>query len=138
MSKDSNIILKEAGLKVTPTRVAILGVFSDECKPINADYIFGRLKSKGINIVTVYRTLTSFEKLNILRIVDLHKESTHYELAEHHHHHIVCTNCGIVEGFKDCDIKSLSKNVLNKSSKFKIINQHSLEFFGVCKSCVKS
>ena len=138
MSKDLDHILKGAGLKVTPTRLAILSVFSSDCKPINAEYVFGQLKKKDINLVTIYRTLASLEKGNILKRVDIHKDSAHYELAEHHHHHIVCTDCGIVEGFDECDIKSLSKNVLGKSAKFKVINQHSLEFFGVCKSCTKS
>lgn len=131
-------LLKESGFKVTPTRLSVLSLFSGDCKPINAEYIFDKLKSKDINLVTVYRTLASFEKAGILKRVDLHKESVYYELAYHHHHHIICTDCGVVESFEECGVKNLSKNVLGKSSKFKTINQHSLEFFGLCKSCSKS
>ena len=57
---------------------------------------------------------------------------------DEHKGEIICTDCGTVESFDNCDIKNLSKNVLGKSSKFKAINQHSLEFFGVCESCAKS
>ena len=128
-------ILVENTLKVTPPRLAILDVFSEDCKPINAEYIFDKLKKKNINLVTIYRTLSSFEKAGILKRVDLHKDAVYYELGNHHHHHIVCTLCGAVESFDDCDIKVLSKKVLNHSTKFKKINQHSLEFFGVCKVC---
>lgn len=137
MTKDPHSVLREKGLKVTPSRLAILSVFSNDCKPINAERIFGKLKKKEINIVTIYRTLSSLEKANILKRVDLHKDSAYYELADHHHHHIVCTDCGAVEGFEGCDIKSLSKNILSKSSRFTAISSHSLEFFGVCKFCAK-
>lgn len=131
-------ILKDSGFKVTPKRLVVLDLFSDNCRPINAEYIFEKLKRKNINLVTIYRTLTSFEKAGILHRVDLHKDSVYYELADHHHHHIICTNCGMVESFEECGVKKLSNNVLNKSSKFKSISQHSLEFFGLCKSCGKS
>ncbi len=137
MSHELPQALKRAGLKNTPARKLILDVFSSDCKPINAEFIYGKLKSKNINQVTIYRTLASLTQVGILKKVDLRKGSAYYELAGHHHH-IVCTDCGTVEGFDDCDIKSLSKNVLGKSSKFKAISQHSLEFFGVCKSCTKS
>ena len=138
MKNDFKTILKNGALKITPTRLAILDIFSNDCKPVNAEYIFEKLKNKKINLVTIYRTLTSLEKAGILKRVDLHKESAYYELGNHHHHHIVCTKCGVVEGFDGCDIKTLSKKILGKSSKFKEINQHSLEFFGVCKACNKN
>lgn len=135
MPNHSEHILKANKLKMTPTRLAILEVFSADCKPVNAEYIFEKLKKQMINLVTIYRTLASFEKVGILKLVDLHKDSAFYELGAHHHHHIVCEKCGCVESFDDCDIKELSKKVLKNSSKFKEINQHSLEFFGVCKKC---
>lgn len=137
MSKEFASIFKEVGLKITPIRLAILNVFSSDCKPINAGDILDRLKKKDINLVTIYRNLSSFEKAGILKRIDLHKDSTYYELACHHHHHIVCTNCGTVESFSDCDVDKISENVLGKFSRFQVINQHSLEFFGLCKSCSK-
>ncbi len=137
MKKDLSILLKETGLKATRTRLAILNVFSEGCKPINAEYIFKKLKAEKTNIVTIYRTLMSFEAAGILSRVDLHKESAHYELAGHHHHHIICTDCGVVESFDQCDIGDLSQKTLHKSSKFSAIQQHSLEFFGVCKMCAR-
>ncbi len=131
-------MLKEARLKVTPARLAILNLFTEGCKPLNAEDIFSKLKSKDINLVTIYRTLGSLEQAGILKRIDLHTESIHYELASHHHHHIVCTKCGDIEGFDICEVENISKKVLIKSSRFNSINQHSLEFFGMCKSCAKN
>lgn len=130
-------ILKDAGLKTTPARKLILDLFSADCKPTNAEFIYSKLKVKNINQVTIYRTLASLEQAGIIQKVDLRKGSAHYELADHHHHHIVCTNCGKTESFETCDIDVISKSVLRKSPLFETINQHSLELFGLCKSCSK-
>jgi len=127
-------MLKEKGLKNTPTRRAILGIFSLNCKPINAEYIFSKLKSKKINLVTIYRTLASFEKSGILCRVDVHRGSACYELVLNHHHHLICTDCGTVEEFKTCDIKKTSDDIL-KHSNFKSVSTHSFELFGLCKKC---
>lgn len=129
-------IFKKVGLKNTPARILILETFSDKCQPLKAEDVFKKLKKKNIDLVTIYRTLTSFEKAGILRKVDLHKDSQYYELAEHHHHHIICGKCGFVEELVGCDIKKLASKLVLKSSNFKIIKDHSLEFFGVCKRCV--
>ena len=128
-------LLKEKGFKVTPTRLLILDSFSVGCNPLNAEDIFKSLKKSKINLVTIYRTLTSFEEEGILKRIDLHKDSAYYELADHHHHHIICTDCGLIESLGDCNEASLSKSALKKSKKFQTVSQHSLEFFGVCREC---
>lgn len=132
---DFNNLLKERGFKVTPTRLLILKVFSVGCKPINTEDVFKSLKKSKINLVTIYRTLASFEEKGILKRIDLHKDSVYYELANHHHHHLICTGCGLIESLGDCNEENLSKNALKKSKKFQTVNQHSLEFFGVCRDC---
>ncbi len=137
MTHDILQTLKKARLKTTPARKLILDIFSADCKPINAEFIYDKLKTKNIHQVTIYRTLASFERTGVIKKVDLRKGSVHYELTSHHHHHVVCTNCGKTEGFEMCDVEKISKDVLKKSLLFEVVNQHSLELFGLCKSCSK-
>lgn len=137
MANDLEHILKTHGFKVTPIRLAILKVFSIDCEPVNAEFIFKKLKKEKVNIVTIYRTLASFENAGMLKRVDLQKDSVHYEFAGHHHHHIICTSCGLVESFEECDLDSLSNKVIKNSSAFNQITRHSLELFGICKKCTK-
>lgn len=140
MVKDFNSILKEKGFKVTQTRLDILGIFSNDCKPINAEYIYKILKNKGINLVTIYRTLLSFEKTSILKRVDLHKESVYYELVgDHHHHHIICLQCKKISNFDGCnkDANSLISKALKQNKDFDSISHHSFDLFGICKKCSK-
>lgn len=131
-------ILKSFGLKSTPTRLSVLDIFSKYCKPINAEYILDVLKKRSVDVVTVYRTLSAFEKKKIIHRVDLRMDSVYYEFSNyHHHHHIVCTKCGYIEKFEDCRISELSKELLSKKSKFKTIQSHSFELFGLCNKCQK-
>lgn len=130
-----NDLLKGKGLKATSSRLAVLGAFSGECMPLNAEGVAKKLRTKDLNLVTVYRTLASFEEAGLLKRIDLHKDSAYYELAGHHHHHVICKGCGLIESLGGCDAERLSKNVLKKASKFSLIKEHSLEFFGVCKKC---
>ena len=134
MKKDTPATLIGKSLKVTPTRLAILDVFSKDCKPINAEYIFKKLNGEKVNLVTIYRTLSTFVEKGILRSVNMNTESAHYELAEHHHHHLICKDCGKIEEISICN-ELLDKEAMAHSTKFQIIQSHSVEFFGVCKRC---
>jgi len=140
MIKDFKSILKEKDFKITQTRLDILGIFSNDCKPINAEYIYKILKNKGVNLVTIYRTLLPFEKASILKRVDLHKESIYYELVgDHHHHHIICLQCKKISNFDGCnkDADSLISKALKQNRDFDSISHHSFDLFGICKKCSK-
>lgn len=136
LSKDYfNNILKDRGLKVTPTRLAVLEIFLKSSKPISANIICKKLNGQ-INEATVYRMLSSFECSDILKKINLRKDSAFFELNNDHHHHMVCTNCGLIEDFKEnVEIEKLLDSVVKKSAQFKKIKEHSLELFGLCKKC---
>ncbi len=124
------------GLKATPARLAILKVLFKIKHPLMLQDMHKNLKN--IDLVTLYRTLGSFEKNGLIRRVDLHKDAIYYELNIEHHHHIVCIKCGLVEDFKLCNINHLTKKIITKSLNFKKINEHSFELFGICNACVKN
>lgn len=129
-------ILKEAKLKITPARLKILGFFKNNCQPLNVETILKKIKKKDkIDAVTVYRTISTLTGANILKVVDLRKNSEYYELAFHHHHHFVCTKCGYIETISDCNIGSLLKKIVSESKKFSTVDSHSFELFGLCQNC---
>ena len=139
-SKNKTDLLKERGHKITEARLAILDVFLNSKLPLTAfdvQRILGKNnKFKGINEATIYRTISSFEKSDIIKKIDLRRDSVYFELNDDHHHHIVCTNCGLIEDFKESgEIEKLLEKISLKTSKFKSIKEHSLELFGICKEC---
>jgi ABC-2 type transport system ATP-binding protein len=52
-----------------------------------------------------------------------------------HHHHIICNNCNKLVDVKIKEV-TLNKKLLHKLG-FAKVTDHSLEFFGICRSCSK-
>lgn len=132
-------ILKEKGYIATPARLAILEVFAKSKTPLTAENVYMKLKRnkkvENINEATVYRTLSLLGEGKVLTKVDFRKESAFYELNQEHHHHITCLKCDIVEDFESKVVEKALGEVIRNSSKFINVKDHSLELFGVCRSC---
>lgn len=129
-------LLKSAGLKVTQVRLDVLAVFERLKEPAGVPEIFEAVKAKGVNDVSVYRTVNAFAEAGIIREVNLRHGHADYELAgEDDHHHIVCVSCGKIEEFEDCGVDAVIKKALRASKAFASVNEHALELFGTCKAC---
>jgi Fe2+ or Zn2+ uptake regulation protein len=131
-------LLKEHTYRVTPGRMALLLFLRRTKKPLSVGDIQKQLDYR-IDKVTLYRALEDFARSKIVAKISLRDTTTYYEFihANHHHHHIVCEQCGKIEDVESCDARSLQKEILKHSKSFKVINSHSLEFFGICKDCSK-
>lgn len=127
-------ILRDHGLKATDARKDLLNLFHKYKIPLTAEMIAKRFFHRDFKLSTIYRILESFERKGLIRRVDLRTNSIFYEINEHHHHHIVCQSCGIIEEIEGCFVDK----IIPKSKKFAMVNEHTLEFFGKCKSCTKS
>lgn len=133
---DFKKILEKEGCRATPVRILLLSALWEEKKPVSVDELQKKLGNKP-DVVTIYRILELFTKLNIVRLINFQRNAVNYELniLRDHHHHVVCTSCGIVEDVFICDEEKLEIDVLSKSKNFKHIDNHSLEFFGKCTAC---
>ena len=126
--------LRSAGFKATPGRLALLRLLSNSHKPLTVEEIF----DAGIDAdqATIYRSLKDLKGANIVRQVDLQHRHAHYELANiNEHHHLICLSCGKIEDVHHCGIEAMENTVLRSSKHFAEIRQHTLEFYGICKSC---
>jgi len=131
-------LLQKHGYRLTQGRIALLLFLKQAKRPVSARDIQKEM-DYTMDKVTLYRALEDFSKSKIIVKINLHGTATYYELihADHHHHHIVCEQCGKLEDIKNCNQKNIQKEILKNSKSFKIVNSHSLEFFGVCKACSK-
>lgn len=131
-------VLQEHGYRVTTGRVALLMFLKQSKKPLTAGEIQKGMNNK-IDKVTLYRALEDFTKSKIVGKINLQGTASYYEFLhkDHHHHHVVCEKCGKIEDIEHCEQANLQKGVLKSSKNFFSINSHSLEFFGLCKSCGK-
>ena len=129
-------LVRVAGLRATPAILAIVTVLQKTKRPLTTQEIVGALKPKR-DTVTVYRILEKLKEKGIVRHVDFQHGHAHYELNSDDHHHIICTVCRKVEDLADCRMDAFAKEVIKKSKQFAALTDHSLEFFGVCKTCAR-
>lgn len=95
--KDPEEILKNHGLRVTQTRLDILSLFINEEAAISNQDIESLLV--GIDRITLYRTLKSFESKGIIHKAVDGTEIPKYAVcvenctADNHHHHNIHFHC---------------------------------------------
>ncbi len=134
-------ILKKAGSKVTPQRMAVLSVLLNGRRHMTIEEIYDEVKAvkPEMGVATVYRTILLFDELGIVKKLDLNDGIYRYEMNDdegnHGHHHLICSSCGRVDEVKDDLLDSVEKTI-EKDYKFRI-KDHSLKFYGLCNDCVK-
>ena len=127
-------LLREKGLRVTEQRKAILEVLASADSPMSAEEAFAQLPSESCDLVTAYRCLEQFEKINVVQRGVRENGTKVYCIGhEHdHHHHLTCRNCGRTERIDLCMGEELEETA--KSFGFVEI-AHVMEVFGTCPSC---
>jgi Fur family transcriptional regulator, ferric uptake regulator len=137
--QDFRALLHQHKLRATPARLRVLSMLQKHNKPISIQDLHEQMRSLAVDQATLYRMLGVFTQKGIVRQIDLRHGHAHYELAgEGHHHHIICEVCGRIEDVSGCDFEPFVQEALRHSTHFSRIDQHSIEFFGVCVPCQKA
>ena len=138
--KRISAILRHNGYKLTPQRRAVLDSIATNHDHLTPGEIYEKARKEhtGIGLVTVYRTLDLLAELGLVCEVHSGGNCRSYIMRrpEEHHHHIVCSVCGAVADFTDCDCSDLERR-LSQETGFDI-QGHLLEFSGRCRSCQRS
>lgn len=132
--------LKAGGERMTPLRGALLAILKKSREPKTPQELLTSLAKRGFNAnkTTVYRQLETLARYNVVSAVNFADRVTRYEMVNEngHHHHLVCIKCGLIEDVKfKTDLDEKEKMIWKKHA-FRVL-QHSLEFFGICKKCVR-
>jgi len=130
-------MLKQHRYKLTPQRKAVLKVFSSSQEHLTPADIYEKVQPgcPGIGLVTVYRFLQILAELGFICEVHSGDNSRRYLIRRQaaHHHHLICSGCGAVVDFTDCDLSELGKR-LSYETGF-AMEGHLLEFYGRCQRC---
>ncbi|MBL8031107.1 MAG: transcriptional repressor [Candidatus Doudnabacteria bacterium] len=127
--------LKNAGVRVTTGRMAVLNTLAASPTPVTIKDILKATTHIKLDQVTVYRMLEAFRERGLVQMVNLEHDHSHWELTSHHHH-AICEHCGKIVDISKCDLHKLEADI-KKISGFIGIRRHSLEFFGLCATCGK-
>ncbi|NBU73455.1 MAG: transcriptional repressor [Bacteroidetes bacterium] len=125
--------LRQAGLKSTPGRRAVLDVLTKAAAPLSPEQVFTKVGSKVCDRATVYRILESLGEAGLIQRLILAGKTLYLpEESSHHHHHIVCRKCRSTICLNECLISPLEKKA--KQLGFHDI-RHSLQLTGLCAKC---
>jgi Fe2+ or Zn2+ uptake regulation protein len=100
--------LRKAGLRKTPVRISVLELLERSGRPMSVPQILARLK--GVDTVTVYRTLGTFVGKRLVHRVRGDDRTWMYapggmdDAPQHKHPHFVCDECGKVECLEQAEI----------------------------------
>lgn len=126
---------REYGLRVTDQRREIFKTVASSRQHPSAEAVFSAVRKKmsNVSLDTVYRTLSTLEKMNLLiRVGTPEKERFDGDLTPHAH--FICTACGEVY-----DIFSPAASVDWKSVDLACgeVTHVNVQFKGICKRCRK-
>lgn len=135
ISQEWIVLLRDAGYKITPSRLAVLEVIQERGEHLNPAEILVQARAihPGIGRATVYRTLELLTQLGIVRPIYVGEEGPTYIRAAGGHHHLVCSRCGLVVEFEQCMADEMAQDLHTRFG-FRI-DSHLLEFYGLCAAC---
>ena len=131
--------LRQKGYKVTSPRRRIIKAITGVAEHMTPAEIFEVVSRDNprIGLVTIYRTLDILTELGLICEVHASDNYRSYLMRRpsEHHHHLICSDCGTVIDFTDCDLSELEQRLAQETG-FKI-KGHLLEFLGECQNCLK-
>lgn len=134
--------LREAGLRATASRSAVLECMTAAQGPLTHADVCERLAESGFDRATVYRNLADLTDSGLLRRSDLGDHLWRFELSkpadahdEHAsevHPHFVCTECGAVACLPDGAVTVAAVRGAPRSLK---LGKVDIQVRGACNDC---
>lgn len=132
---DARQQLRDAGLRVTAPRLAVLDVL--EVNPHStADLVAARVRDRlgGVSTQTVYDVLRVCAERGLLRRIEPAGSPVRYEnRTGDNHHHLVCRNCGDIRDV-DCAKGSAPCLTPDVDHGF-VIDEAEVTYWGLCSVC---
>jgi Fur family transcriptional regulator, ferric uptake regulator len=135
---DAESTLRKAGLRRTPVRLGVLELLARSGRPMSVPQILAKLK--GVDTVTVYRTLGTFVGKRLVHRVRGEDRTWMYAAGgaegtpQHKHPHFVCDECGKVECLEQAEIPRGFVQSLGVGSGY-AVRYPEVVLHGVCPKC---
>ena len=128
--------LRQHSYKLTPQRRVVMRTIVSTQDHLTPAAIYEKVHQDypNIGLVTIYRTLEILTGLKLICELHAGDNCRSYTIsAPGHHHHLICSNCDKVVDFPSCELEEAQQN-LSRQTGFRI-NNHLLEFVGLCQTC---
>ena len=134
---DFEEVCKKEGLKITRQRLEIFKELLNSHDHPTVEKLYNRLQPKlpTISLDTIYRTLTTLEKHDLVVRVETGANQARFEGRIEEHHHAICKKCGKITDFhwQFPDEANLPADILNWGQ----IVKKSLTLHGLCGQCIE-
>jgi Fe2+ or Zn2+ uptake regulation protein len=128
--------LRDAGLRVTSSRVAVLRVLSEAQDHPRVDQVIERVREGGLSISTqaAYDVCEALRERGLARRIALAGGPARYEArAGDNHHHLVCRTCGLTV---DVDCVAGAAPCLDAPGvQGFAVDEAEVTFWGLCPAC---
>ncbi len=128
--------LREASLRVTGPRLAVLGALRDN-PHIDTDSViaFVRAELPTVSHQTVYNVLQALTDAHLVRRIQPAGATARYEsrLADNHHH-LVCRSCGAIADV-DCAVGHAPCLTASVDHGY-VVDEAEVVYWGTCPDCV--
>ena len=135
--RDFEEVCRKEGLKITHQRLEIFKELLNSHDHPTVEKLYHRLQPKlpAISLDTVYRTLTTLEKHDLVVRVETEESQARFEGRMEEHHHAICKKCGKITDFnwQFPDEASLPDEILHWGQ----IVKKSLTLHGLCEQCMQ-
>lgn len=136
MKSASNALqkLRNAGLKITPQRMAILEILEGNKSHPSAHSIYDAVKEKYpmISFATVYKTLKVLEEVGEIQGLTIVDNKVHFDPDTTPHHHFLCRQCHSIIDIphdQDFHLHSLDGHM---------VERFQIYYYGICSKCRNS
>jgi Fe2+ or Zn2+ uptake regulation protein len=133
-TRDPVTRLREAGLRATKPRLAVLAALEEARRHMSADELVALLHERRIDIPrsSVYNVLADLTSARLVTHAELGSRSERYEAGDVWHHHLVCRSCGAI-----VDVPCLVEvhPCLDITVDGAYLEQAEIVFRGLCAEC---
>ncbi|MGV1034597.1 MAG: Fur family transcriptional regulator [Microbacteriaceae bacterium] len=135
MMPSPEVAIRQAGLRLTAPRGFVFDALASR-PHASADEVLATVKCQhaDASIQSVYNALGDFERVGLVRRIELAGHPGRYELrVGDNHHHLVCSECGRVEDI-DC-VTGEAPCLAPGDDHGYTIHVAEVTFWGVCSAC---
>ena len=128
-------ILREAGLRATPQRLAIVREVLERNHPTAGEVFESvRLEFPTMGLGTVYATLKMMSERGLLNVLPV-SDAVRFDANIQPHANLICNQCGSIVDFDDCDdVLAQLRERTSAGAGFAFAAEH-IDLYGTCASC---
>jgi Fur family transcriptional regulator, stress-responsive regulator len=134
-TSDLQRLVREAGLRVTRPRVAVLGAVHEH-PHADTESLIGAVRRQvgDVSHQAVYDVLKALTEARLVRKIQPLGTVARYESrVGDNHHHVVCRSCGVIADV-DCSVGDAPCLTASSDSGF-VIDEAEVVYWGTCPDC---